>query len=67
MPAHPKPSLAATWKSCHRCGTLYTAAHPCTCRVLAHDAEPGPAMALWPVCTLAVLLVAALLALIGWH
>lgn len=67
MPTHHKPSLAATWRCCHRCGTFYTAAHPCTCRVLAHEEAPGTAMALWPVGALAVLLVAALLALIGWH
>lgn len=66
MSPRPKPSRAATWRCCYRCASLYTAAHPCTCRILAHEEEPGTAKATWAVFVVALLLTVGLFCLLGW-
>ncbi len=66
MPIPPR-AHAATWRCCYRCGTLYTPAHPCPCRPLAHEEAPSPRKSDWPLLVVAVLCLVLLFILIGWR
>jgi len=65
MHTNQKPLKPATFLCCRRCGSLHTLAQPCPCRT--QEDLPGPAMAVWPLCVIALLCVVILFLLIGWQ